>query len=319
MEQQEKTNDQKISIVIPAFNEQGSIKRLYDEIEQVMRALGAPYEIIFVNDGSTDGTGEELARIYQSRPENSKVVELRRNFGKAAALDAGFGLATGGIIITMDADGQDDPGEIERLIEELRRGYDLVSGWKTGRKDGPVKNWSSRFFNLITRLFSGVRLHDFNCGFKAYNSEAAKSLELYGELHRYIPVMLAAQGFKISEIKVKHRARLSGRSKYGPARFFHGLFDLATVMFLVRYRVRPLHLFGYLGVACFSLGFIFGAYLSFERLVLDQKIGDRPLLLLSAMLLIMGVQIGIFGLIAELITNMAGKNAGSTRIRKILK
>jgi len=298
-----------ISIVIPVYNEAQSISKLYQELRLVLRKLKKTYEIIWVNDGSTDETQLEIEKIYKKDPEHVINIEFGSNFGKADALHAGFQAAKGNTIITLDGDLQDDPKEIAKFLVKLNQGFDLVVGWKQKRQDSLIKNTSSRIFNFITNRISKIELHDFNCGYKAYQAEMAKKLNLYGELHRFIPVMVAASGYRVTEIPVKHRKRKYGKSKYGVIRFLHGFFDLITVMFITKFRLRPLHLFGYLGVIFFSLGFTGGLYLTWLKVIKNELIGQRPLLLLSIMLMIMGVQIGVMGLVGEQIAATINKKS----------
>lgn len=308
-----------ISIVIPVFNEAENIKPLYEEIVPVLKALNRDFEIIFVNDGSRDKTQEETENIFERDPKHVRGIQFRNNFGKAAALHAGFQLAKGEIIITLDGDLQDDPHELPKFLTKINEGYDLVSGWKNNRKDSFVKNSTSKIFNAATTCISKAKLHDFNCGFKAYRVEVAKGLNLYGELHRYIPVIAAAQGYRVTEVRVEHRKRKVGRSKYNGLRFIHGFLDLITVLFITRFRARPLHLFGYLGLGSFSLGFLFALYLTWVKFFGHQAIGERPLLIFSVMLMIMGVQTGVIGLVGEQITTMIHKSEPSYVIKTVLK
>jgi len=307
-----------LSIVIPAYNEAESIEKLFEEIVAVLSDLDLTYEIVFVDDGSRDGTHAVVETLHLMNQGRVKVIEFQANFGKAAALKAGFEHASGDVIVTMDADLQDVPAEIPKFIEKINEGHDLVSGWKEDRKDPFIKNKTSILFNAVTRYISKVNLHDFNCGFKAYRKEVAKGLNLYGELHRYIPVIAGAQGYRVAEIPVHHRKREFGKTKYGPIRFIHGFLDLLTVIFITRYRVRPLHLFGYLGLGFFSAGFLIAIYLTALKFIWHQPIGDRPLLLFSAMLMIMGVQIGVVGLVGEQITSLIHKTDQTSIIRRIL-
>jgi len=218
-----------ISIVVPIFNEEENIVPLYQELNSVLKKIGDKYEIIFVNDGSRDKTQEVARSVFRKDTKHVRVIQFRHNFGKAAALRAGFQAARGEIIITLDGDLQDVPSEIPKFLKQIEKGYDLVSGWRKERKDSFAKNSASKIFNLVTNYISKVKLHDFNCGFKAYRVEVAKGLNLYGELHRYIPVIAAAEGFAVSEIAIKHRKRKFGRTKYGALRFVHGFLDLLTV------------------------------------------------------------------------------------------
>lgn len=298
-----------LSFVIPVYNESGNVTPFGEEIISHASRLAVGYEIIFVNDGSRDATQSELQMFQKKYPKVVSVIEFRTNLGKAAAYMAGFAQSTGDRIITFDGDGQDDPAEIGKFLETLDSGYELVVGWKKDRRDSFIKNTTSKLFNAVTGCISPVKLHDYNCGLKAYTKEAAKDLSLYGELHRYIPVLLARRGYKVTEIPVHHRKRLSGKSKYGPIRFINGFLDLFTVVSLTQFRSRPMHLFGYIGSMFFGAGFFAGAYLTFVKFVFGQAIGDRPLLLFSVMLMIMGVQIGITGLVGEyLVVSSHGKD-----------
>ncbi|MBU1087967.1 MAG: glycosyltransferase family 2 protein [Candidatus Omnitrophica bacterium] len=308
-----------ISIVIPVFNEAENIKLLYEEIVSVLETIGKDYEIIFVNDGSLDTTQEKIDSLFNKDSKHTLGIQLLTQSGKAAALHAGFQLAKGEIIFTLDGDLQDDPHEIPSFLKKLDEGYDLVSGWKQNRKDSFIKNNTSKIFNAVTNTISRVKLHDFNCGFKAYKSNAVKGLNLYGELHRYIPVLVAARGYKVTEIPVHHRKRINGKSKYGLLRFIHGALDIVTVMFITKFHSRPLHLFGYVGASFFTLGFLFGLYLTAAKFIRHQGIGERPLLLFSVMLMIMGVQIGITGLVSEQIATMSHKNEPGYVIKTVLK
>lgn len=308
-----------ISIIIPVFNEDKNIEPLYNEIVSVLETIGGDFEIIFVNDGSSDATQEVISRLFEKDKEHIKEIQFLTQFGKAAALHAGFQMAKGEVIFTMDGDIQDDPAEIPRFLTKLAEGYDLVSGWKQYRKDSFLKNKTSKIFNAVTNYISKVKLHDFNCGFKAYRAEVAKGLNLYGELHRYIPVLVAARGYKVTEISIHHRKRRNGKSKYGLLRFIHGGLDIVTVMFITKFHARPLHFFGYVGLGFFSVGFLIGVYLTYLKFFGHQSIGERPLLLFSVMLIIMGVQIGITGLVSEQIATMSHKNEPGYVIKKVLK
>ena len=293
-----------ISIVIPAYNEAESLPTLIQQIEAVIKAHSYKTEVIFINDGSTDETREvleQLALKHISAMLRIDVIHFRRNRGKAAALIAGFAAARGEIVVTMDADLQDDPDEIPKLLEKLNNGkYDVVSGWKYPRKDPLEKRVFSFFFNRITALFTGVKLHDMNCGFKAYRLEVVKELHIYGDLHRYIPILCAQAGFRIGEVKVKHHPRRFGVSKYGLKRIPKGFFDLLTVLFLTRYLKRPLHVFGLIGGLVAFFGVIIGCYLAVLWLI-EGGVGFRPLLMLSVLMVILGVQFFSIGLLGELI------------------
>lgn len=312
-------NKHKISIVIPVFNEAKNIEPLYKEIYAVMHKINADFEVIFVNDGSTDTTQDIIERLFRENKDQVRGIQLLTQSGKAAALHAGFQEATGDIFFTLDGDLQDDPHEIPRFLAKIEEGYDLVSGWKKNRKDSFIKNNTSKIFNSATNMISRVKLHDFNCGFKAYKAQVAKSISLYGELHRYIPVIVAAKGYRVTEIPVHHRQRLSGKSKYGISRFLHGFLDLVTVIFITRFHSRPLHLFGYVGIGFFTIGFFIGLYLTAIKIFGHQSIGERPLLLFSVMLMIMGVQIGVTGIVGEQIAGLVYKTDKNYIVNKIIK
>ena len=290
-----------ISVVVPVHDEERSVALLHDELRSALEPLGTPWEVIFVDDGSTDGTFGALTRLHNAE-QNVRVVRLRRNFGKAAALGAGFDQAQGDTVVTIDGDLQDDPAEIPRLLAKLDEGFDLVSGWKTRRRDPLSRRILSRIFNRVTGLFSGVRLHDMNCGLKAYRAEVVHGLRLYGELHRFIPVLAHYRGFRIAELPVNHRARGHGRSRYGVERYLRGFLDLLTVSFIGRYRHRPLHLFGGLGLVLGLVGTAILVYLTVLK-VLGHAIGHRPLLMLGVLLVVIGMQFFSLGLISEMITS----------------
>lgn len=309
-----------LSLVIPLFNEEATLAPLFKQIKAVVEkeTLG-PFEVIFIDDGSTDNSWEILTELKQAHPDQISALRFRRNHGKAAALSAGFAIAKGDIIVTMDADLQDEPDEIPSFLAKLDEGYDCVSGWKKLRKDPLGKTLPSRVFNAATRAASGVKIHDFNCGFKAYRAEAIHSVELYGELHRYIPVLLAAEGFITTEIPVEHHRRIHGVSKYGWKRLFKGGLDLITVVMLTRYLKRPGHLFGGLGIASGGIGFCMLASLTIEKLVLGHAIGHRPLLLLGVLLMLLGVQLVTTGLIGELINfNTKAHSASAPKVTQHL-
>jgi glycosyltransferase involved in cell wall biosynthesis len=290
-----------ISVVVPIHNEERTIALLHDELDSALQGLGHPWEAVLVDDGSTDGSYAALTRLHAAQ-DNVTVVRLRRNFGKAAALAAGFARARGDMIVTIDADLQDDPAEIPRLLVKLEEGYDLVSGWKARRHDPLRRRVLSRLFNLVAGWISGVRLHDLNCGLKAYRAEVVRGLRLYGELHRFIPVLAHQRGFRIAELPVNHRPRGHGRSRYGIERYLRGFLDLLTVSFIGRYRHRPLHLFGGLGLALSTGGIGVLVYLTVVK-ALGHAIGQRPLLILGVLLVVVGLQVFSLGLITELITS----------------
>ncbi|NLT92647.1 MAG: glycosyltransferase family 2 protein [Actinobacteria bacterium] len=308
-----------LSLVIPVYNEAESLGPLVDEIDEGLAAHEGPYEIVFVDDGSGDRSFEVMQGLVEKR-DDVRVVRLRRNFGKATALSHGFAAARGDIIVTMDGDRQDDPAEIPGLMAPLSRGYDLVSGWKQRRQDPLNKTLPSRFFNWTVRTASGIPLHDFNCGLKAYRRDVTETISVYGELHRYIPVVAAQAGFRVTEVKVNHRRRTAGRSKYGWRRYMRGYLDLLTVLFLGRYQHRPQHLFGGLGTLLAVIGVIIELYLTVEKLVFGEPIGQRPLLLLGALLIIVGIQLLSLGLVGELIANSrARRGPDPAQIRAVLE
>jgi glycosyltransferase involved in cell wall biosynthesis len=288
-----------LSVVVPVFNEREALPELSGEIERACESLGTDWEVIFVDDGSTDGSGEFLEDLASERA-GVVAVRLRRNFGKSAALSAGFERSKGDVVVTIDGDGQDDPAEIPMLVRRLDDGYQLVSGWKTQRRDPRMRRWASRFFNWVTGRLSGVRLHDFNCGLKAYRGDCARQLRIYGELHRYIPVLAVQRGWRVTEEPVKHRPRRHGRSKFGFARYTRGPFDLLTVLFIGRYQHRPLHLFGGIGLLLMLAGLVMCAYLAVVKIG-GEAIGDRPLLLLGVLLIVVGIQLLTLGLLGEMV------------------
>ncbi len=305
-----------ISFVIPAYNEEESLRELYERIIVNMEPTGHSCEIIFVDDGSTDKSLEVLTALHEE-DSRVKVIQFRRNFGKAAALMAGFAQAEGEIIFTMDADLQDDPVEIPRFLEKLGDGYDLVTGWKYPRLDPITKTAPSKLANFAIRLGSGMDLHDFNCGYKAMRAEVARELKLYGELHRYIPVLANWRGFNVTEIKVKHHPRQFGKSKYGVRRLSRGLFDFITVVYLTRFTRRPLHFFGWMGLISLAFGLVIDGYLSVIWLM-GEPIGHRPLLTLGTLLIIIGAQFFTLGLLAEMVSYSILSREDEYTIRNIL-
>jgi len=288
-----------ISVVIPVFDERESLRPLVAELLPVLRSLGLRAEVVFVDDGSRDGSGDVLADLAAAEAQ-VRVVSLRRNFGKGAALMAGFRHATGDAVVTMDADLQDDPAEIPAMVAALQEGADLVSGWKADRRDPWSKRIASKVFNGVTSRMSGLALHDLNCGLKAYRAEVVRSLSLSGDLYRYIPVMAAAEGFRVQEMAVNHRPRRFGRSKYGLERYVRGFLDLLTIMFIGRFRWRPMHLFGGLGLLFSVAGIGISAYMAALKIA-GHPIGQRPLLLLGVLLTVVGVQLFTIGLMSEMI------------------
>ena len=293
-----------ISFIIPFYNEEESLRLLYDKIINVVNKVMITdevfsYEFWFVDDGSNDKSTNIIKDIIRM-DDNVHLIVFRKNFGKAAALQAAFKKCNGDIVITMDADLQDEPEEIPNFIEKINEGYDLVSGWKFDRHDPIEKRLPSKLFNRVTALLSGVKLHDFNCGFKAYTRDVVKNIDVYGELHRYIPVIAHRKGFKITEIKVRHNKREFGKSKYGFERYLRGLFDSLTVSFLNKYYDKPMHFFGRFGMAFSLIGLAIGVYLTVIWFS-GQSIGNRPLLTLSVLLIILGVQFFSIGLIGDML------------------
>lgn len=290
-----------VTVVIPFMNEKDTLATLHERIVAVLEARGVAFEILFVDDGSTDTSLEVANAIAESDPRVG-IIQFRRNFGKAAALDAGFRRAKGDVVITMDADLQDDPAEIPRFLDTIDAGADVVSGWKQKRYDPWHKTAPSKLFNATVRRVSGLKLHDFNCGFKAYRRELLEGVTLYGEMHRFIPVLLAARGARVEELVVQHHARQFGVSKYGVKRLAKGFFDLLTVLLNTRYYARPLHLFGLFGGLMGLAGVLILMYLTVQWFLGHGPIGTRPLLFLGLLLVMVGVQIVSTGLIAEVVT-----------------
>lgn len=292
-----------ISYIIPVKDEEKSLEELYSRIKNVSESIPVLFEIIFIDDGSTDESFSILKNISE-KDKRVKVIRFRRNFGKAYALSAGFEKAKGDIVITLDADLQDDPNEIPKFIKLIEEGYDVVSGWKKERKDPISKRLLSKIFNKLTSLLTGVNIHDFNCGFKAYRKEVIKNIDIYGELYRYIPALAQAKGFKIGEIVVRHHPRKYGRSKYGWERIIKGFLDLFTVVFITRFLKRPMHFFGGTGLFFFFIGFIINLGLTIYKFTAGALIGNRPLLLFGVLLMILGVQFLSIGLLGEMINNV---------------
>ena len=304
-----------ISVIIPVFNEIGSLPELMDQLRKVLH-IYKKWEILFVDDGSTDGSTEFLNDLSR-KDENVTLIQFHRNYGKSAALAEGFKRAKGEYLITMDADLQDDPAEIPNLMKKLEEGFDLVSGWKKERKDPISKRFPSKIFNYVTRIMTGVKIHDFNCGLKIYRKAVIKTLDLYGGRHRYIPALAGHNKFRISEIQVNHRPRMHGVTKYGGSRLFHGFFDLISIIFMNRYTQQPLHLFGFFGLFCGL------ASLTVELYVIGRKIFSGhsfyehlALMLFGAMLFILGLWFFSIGLIAEMITR--GAQEKESRVKQII-
>lgn len=290
-----------VSFILPVYNEEESLEILVREISEVCAKEKLAHEMIFVNDGSTDGTVDVIRGLMEQH-ETIGLVDFRRNFGKAAALNAGFSRARGRTVVTMDGDLQDNPYELPKMLAALEKA-DCVSGWKVKRLDPVDKTLPSRVFNFVVGKLSGIKLHDFNCGYKAYRREAIEALDLYGEMHRFIPVLLHWQGFRIAEVGVDHRARQFGKSKYGVTRIVKGFFDLMTVVLMTRFRTRPLHIFGALGLLFGTIGFLMLAYLTVLWFMGLGPIGDRPLLLFGMLLMLLGGNLVGIGLLGELMRN----------------
>lgn len=296
-----------LSFVVPVKDEALSLSFLFDEIQKIMQTeVKKTFEVVFVDDGSEDDSWRIIKGLAEDYPSQVKGLRLRRNFGKAVALAVGFKASRGAVIFTLDADLQDDPREIPRFLSKLEAGYDVVSGWKEKRFDPLSKTLPSRLFNRVTSFITGIPLHDFNCGFKAYRREVLESIKLYGELHRYIPVLAHDLGFRIGEISVKHHKRRSGKSKYGWERYIRGFIDLITVLATTRYLQKPGHLFGGTGILFGLAGTGILAYLSTLWFLEIRPIGGRPLFFLGILLLILGIQLLSLGVVAELITRHAG-------------
>lgn len=288
-----------ISVVVPLLNEDESLNELVRKIEKALTAFS--FEILLVDDGSKDSSWKVIESL-SGEYAVVKGIKLRRNYGKSAALQAGFDSASGKFVVTMDADLQDDPFEIPEMIEKLKNGADLVSGWKKKRHDPMSKTVPSRFFNAVTRWTTGIKLHDFNCGLKAYRREVTEHIHLYGELHRYVPLLAKWQGYdKIEEQEVKHYPRKYGKTKFGLSRFMNGFLDLVTLLFVNRYMERPMHFFGTIGVLLTVAGMIINIYIAALKIFWDQPIGDRPLLFLGILLVVIGVQFFSIGFLGEMI------------------
>ena len=304
-----------VSVIIPVFNEKESLKELTRELK-VNLVEYKLWEVIFVDDGSSDGTTEWLTN-FCSENQNFKLLQFFRNYGKSAALNEGFRFSKGKYVITMDADLQDDPSEIKNLISKMEEGFDLVSGWKKTRLDPLNKRIPSKVFNFVTRFMTGVKIHDFNCGLKGYKKSVIKSIEVYGGHHRYIPAIVGQKKFKITEIVVNHRSRKFGETKYGGSRIFHGFFDLITILFLNRYTQQPLHLFGSFGISFLTLGIIAEIFVLYYKYVIGEPFAKHmALLTLGVMLIVIGIQFFSIGLLGELLSRFTQGN--EDRIKKAI-
>ncbi|MEW5956709.1 MAG: glycosyltransferase family 2 protein [Chloroflexota bacterium] len=313
-----------LSIVIPLLNEEGNLKLLHQKLTAVLTELAQPYEIIFVNDGSTDDSPHLLADIFQT-DQRVQVIHFRQNFGKTAALTAGFRHSRGAVVITLDADLQDDPAEIPALLDKLNEGYDLVAAWRYHRLDPIDKTWPSRLFNWAVSSFTGLHLHDFNCGFKVYRRAVTEQIPFYSDFHRFTPVLAAGRGFRVTELPVQHHPRHAGRSKYGAGRTVRGLLDFITVLFLTNYLKHPLRLFGTGGLIMFGLGGLVEVYLAGLWLLRAvgaaavEPIGTRPLFTVGILAMILGIQLFSTGLLAEMLRYFSFRPEQEYSIQNILK
>lgn len=310
-----------VSVVVPIYNEVESLPHLIEAIATSLNSTGVSYELICVDDGSQDGSAELLKEQAIARP-NLRAVLLRRNYGQTAAMAAGFNYAQGRAIVTLDGDLQNDPADIPMLLAKLEEGYDLVSGWRKNRQDAAVTRLlPSKIANWLIGQTTGVKIHDYGCSLKAYRSELVADMNLYGELHRFLPALAFIEGARITELPVRHHARRHGHSKYGLGRTLRVVMDLFTVFFMKKFLTRPMHVFGLLGIISTTLGTILGLYLSFLKLGMGQSIGDRPLLILSVVLLLTGIQLFSFGLLAELLIRTYHESQGRPiyRVREVIE
>lgn len=299
-----------LSVVVPFFNEEAAVPRLFAELLPVLETLGPNFEVIAIDDGSTDRTFEQLRRVREAESRVS-VIRLRRNFGQTAALAAGFAYSRGRVIVTMDGDLQNDPADVPRLLEKLHQGYDVVSGWRTSRQDDYLtRTLPSRIANWLISLATHVKLHDYGCGIKAYRREIATSLKLYGEMHRFIPAMAGDLGATIAELPVNHRPRTLGRSKYGLSRTVRVVLDLLTVKFLSDFATRPIQVFGLAGLGVGAVGTALILILGFERIVLGYRLAERPIVLLAILLILTGFQLVTLGLLGEMLARTYHESQG---------
>lgn len=310
-----------LSVIVPIYNEEGNIEQVYSALKAVLQNHGRPYEIVFIDDGSKDDSYRILAGLKEN-DSFCRVIRFRRNFGQTAALSAGFAYAHGDVVVTMDGDLQNDPSDIPSLLAKIEEGYDVVSGWRVARKDkfltrrvpSICANW------LISRI-TGVKLHDYGCTLKAYRREVAQNIDLYGEMHRFIPAMASWMGVSVTEIPVNHHPRVYGKSKYGLSRTLRVFLDLITVKFLLSYATKPLQIFGTLGFLSAVAGFALGAYLSIDKLVMGNRLSDRPLLLLAILLTLVGIQFISMGLLGEMMVRIyhEGQKKPTYVIKEILE
>ncbi len=294
------THGPELSVVIPLFNEEDSLGPLVEQLLASLRPLGRHFELVLVDDGSSDGTAARLEDLAAATPELVAVL-LRRNYGQTAAMAAGFDASHGAVIVTLDGDLQNDPADIPLLLDRLEEGYDLVSGWRHQRQDAALKRLlPSKIANRLIARVTGVRLHDYGCSLKAYRREVVADMNLYGELHRFLPALAFIEGARITEVKVNHHARRFGESKYGIDRTFRVLMDLLTVWFMKRFLTRPMHVFGFGGLACLAIGLVLGLMLLGEKIIFNADVGARPLLMVAVLAIVAGIQLFCFGLLAEL-------------------
>ena len=292
----------KISVILPVFNEEENLVEMNTEITGVLGNMDADYEIIYVDDGSTDRSFEILNSLRQKN-QRIKLIQFRRNFGQTAGLAAGFDYASGDVIVTMDSDRQNDPNDIPMMLDKINEGYDLISGWRFDRQDAWLsRKLPSKMANSLISKITGVKLHDYGCSLKAFRKDVIENLRLYGEMHRFIPAIASWMGVRIAEVKVNHRARVAGTSKYGISRTFRVILDLITVKFLLQYSARPIHFFGGIGLASGVMGFLIALVMTFQRFFFGIPMGDRPLLMLAILLMFIGLQFITFGLLGELMT-----------------
>lgn len=296
-----------LSIVIPIYNERESIEKLYKKLDEALSRINLKYEVLLIDDGSTDGTFNELLKVHR-RNKLFKIIRFRKNFGQTSAISAGFSYAEGEVVVTLDADLQNDPRDIPVLLEKLNEGYDIVSGWRKNRKDKAVtRRFPSIIANKIISKLTGVHLHDYGCTLKAYRKEVVKNINLYGEMHRYIPAIASGMGVKVAEVPVMHHSRRYGKSKYGVSRTIKVILDIITLKFLLSYSQSPIQIFGLVGLFSGAVGFIMTSYLIIMRLFFNQSLADRPLFILSIFMIFIGVQLITIGLLAEVLIRVYHK------------
>lgn len=319
MGQQHETKERLVSLVIPLYNEEENVQALYEELEKVLQPSGLNLEYVFVDDGSKDATFERLRAVVEHDPKVT-IVRFRRNFGQTAAMAAGFDYATGDVVVTLDGDLQNDPAEIPRMLAKLDEGYDMVAGWRKKRQDNLVyRTIPSRIGNWLISKITKVQLHDYGCTLKIMRADVAKNIQLYGEMHRFIPAVAAELGVRIAELPVNHRPRVFGRSKYGISKTFRVILDLLTVKFFLGYATRPLHMFGMLGLVSGGVGGILLSKLLVERFFLHEPLAGRPALIIAVMLILIGLQFLCFGLLAEILvrTYHESQNKKTYSVREI--